>query len=69
MTKKELRKALRNLELNEELRLGSDTVRKCEKGYGLETKSDEGDYSTYEFIEGYKEKDIIEIAIMEELIK
>jgi len=69
-TIKELRKTLRGLEVNEELRLGSDTVRKCEKGYELKTKSAESDYSNkYVFVSGYKEKEIIAIATMEGLIK
>lgn len=69
-TVKELRKTLRGLEVNEELRIGSDTIRKCEKGYELKTKNDESDYATnYIFVSGYKEKDIIGIATMEGLIK
>lgn len=69
-TIKELRKTLRGLEVNEELKLGSDTVKKCEKGYSLKTKNDESDYATnYIFVTGYKEKDIISIATMEGLIK
>lgn len=69
-TMKELRKTLRGLKLNEELRLGSDTVTKCEKGYALKTKSAESDYTNnYVFVSGYKEKDIISIATMEGLIK
>lgn len=69
-TVKELRKKLRGLEVNEEIKLGSDTVRKCEKGYELKTKNDESDYTrNYIFVSGYKEKDIISIATMEGLIK
>lgn len=69
-TVKELRKTLRGLQVNEELKLGSDTIRKCEKGYELKTKNDESDYTrNYIFVSGYKEKDIISIAIMEGLIK
>lgn len=69
-TVKEFRKTLRGLEINEQLQLGSDTVKKCEKGYSLKTKNDDSDYSTnYTFVTGYKEKDIIAIATMEGLIK
>lgn len=68
-TVKELRKTLRGLELNEELTLGGDTIKKCEKGYALKTKNDDSDYSNYIFVTGYKEKEIIAIATMEGLIK
>lgn len=68
-TVKELRKTLRGLEVNEQLQLGSDTVKKCEKGYELKTKNDESDYANYKFVSGYKEKEIIAIATMEGLIK
>lgn len=69
-TVKELRKTLRGLEVNEELRVGSDTVVKCEKGYALKTKSAESDYANNKIlVTGYKEKDIIAIATMEGLIK
>lgn len=69
-TIKELRKTLRGLEINEELQLGSDTVKKNEKGYSLKTKNDDSDYTrNYTFVTGYKEKEIIAIATMEGLIK
>lgn len=69
-TVKELRKTLRGLKINEELQLGSDTIKKCEKGYALKTKNDDSDYTrNYTFITGYKEKEIISIATMEGLIK
>lgn len=67
---KELRKTLRGLGVNEELQLGSDTIKKCEKGYSLKTKNDDSDYSNnYIFVSGYKEKEIIAIATMEGLIQ
>lgn len=71
MTIKELRKLLRGLKLNEQLLFGSDRIIKGEKSYGLKVRNDESDYTFNEFkiAFGYKEKDIIEIAIMEELIQ
>lgn len=70
MTVKEFRKMLRGLNINEQLNIGSESIIKGEKSYSLKVSNDESDYMiyNYKFVPGYKEKEIIEIALMENVI-
>ena len=70
MNVKEFRKLLRGLNINEQLNIGSESIIKGDKSYSLKVYNDESDSMIYKykFVPGYKEKEIIAIALMENII-